>query len=92
MSIIAWIVIGAIAGYVANWVLGTRSGVIMTVLFGIVGAIVGGLIGSFLTGGGFDLNKLMGNFDITSIIVAILGAVGLGAVGGWWQRRNAGGV
>jgi uncharacterized membrane protein YeaQ/YmgE (transglycosylase-associated protein family) len=89
MSIIAWLVIGAIAGYAANWVLGTRSGVIMTVVFGIVGAIVGGLVGSFLTGGGFDLNKLMGNFDITSIIVAILGAVGLGALGGWWQKRSA---
>ncbi len=89
MSIIAWLVIGAIAGYVANWVLGTRSGVIMTVVFGIVGAIVGGLVGSFLTGGGFDLNKLMGNFDITSIIVAILGAVGVGALGAWWQKRSA---
>jgi len=89
LSIIAWLVIGAIAGYVANWVLGSRSGVIMTVLFGIVGAIVGGLVGSFLTGGGFDLNKLMGNFDITSIIVAILGAVGVGALGAWWQKRSA---
>ncbi len=88
MSIIAWLVIGAIAGYVANWVLGSRSGLIMTVAFGIVGAIVGGLVGSYLTGGGFDLNKLMGNFDVTSIIVAIIGAVVLGALGGWWGKRS----
>ncbi len=89
MSIIAWLVIGGIAGYAANYILGTREGLIRTVIFGIVGAIAGGLVGSFLTGGGFDLNKLMGNFDITSIIVAILGAVGLGAVGGWWAKRGA---
>lgn len=92
MSIIAWLIIGAIAGYVANYLLGTRNGLIMTVIFGIVGAIVGGLVGSFLTGGGFDLNRLMGEFDLTSVIVAILGAVGLGALGGWWGKRNAGGV
>jgi uncharacterized membrane protein YeaQ/YmgE (transglycosylase-associated protein family) len=89
VSIVAWLVIGAIAGYAANFLLGTRSGVIMTVAFGILGAIVGGLVGSFLTGGGFDLNKLMGEFDLTSIIVAIIGAVGLGAVGGWWNKRQA---
>jgi uncharacterized membrane protein YeaQ/YmgE (transglycosylase-associated protein family) len=88
VSIIAWLVLGAIAGYVANMLLGTRQGMIMTVIFGIVGAIVGGLVGAFLRGQGFDLNYLMGNFDLTSIIVAILGAVGLGAVGGWWSKRQ----
>jgi uncharacterized membrane protein YeaQ/YmgE (transglycosylase-associated protein family) len=89
MSIVAWLVIGAIAGYIANMILGTRQGMIMTVIFGVVGAIVGGLVGSFLTGGGFDLNKLMGEFNLTSIIVAIVGAVGLGALGGWWGKRQA---
>jgi uncharacterized membrane protein YeaQ/YmgE (transglycosylase-associated protein family) len=89
MSIVAWLVIGAIAGYVANMILGTRNGLIMTVIFGVVGAVVGGLVGSFLTGGGFDLNKLMGEFNLTSIIVAIVGAVGLGALGGWWGKRQA---
>ena len=90
VSITAWLVIGAIAGYAANAVLGTRSGLISTVIFGIIGAVVGGLIGSFLTGGGFDLNKLMGNFDITSVIVAILGAIGVGAAGAWWAKSRAG--
>jgi uncharacterized membrane protein YeaQ/YmgE (transglycosylase-associated protein family) len=89
MTLIAWLVIGAIAGYVANYFLGTRQGVIMTVIFGIVGAIVGGLVGSFLTGGGFDVNALLTGFNIQSVIVAILGALGLGALGGWWSKRNA---
>jgi uncharacterized membrane protein YeaQ/YmgE (transglycosylase-associated protein family) len=89
VSIIAWLVIGAIAGYVANYFLGTRSGVIMTVLFGIVGAVVGGLIGAYIRSGTFDLNNIMGQLDLTSVITAIIGALGVGALGGWWARRNA---
>jgi uncharacterized membrane protein YeaQ/YmgE (transglycosylase-associated protein family) len=88
VSIIAWLVVGAIAGYVANMVLGTRQGWITTVVFGIVGALVGGLVGSYASGRGFDLNYLMGNFDLMSLLVAILGAIALGALGIWWQRRQ----
>lgn len=88
MSIIAWLVIGAIAGYAANFLLGQRSGLIATIIFGILGAIVGGLVGSFLTGGGFHLDKLMSDLNVTSVIVAIIGAVALGAVGGWWAQRR----
>ncbi len=90
MSIIAWLVIGAIAGYVANLVLGTRSGLISTVIFGIIGAIVGGFIGAFLRGNGFDLNSIMGQLDLTSVITAILGAIGVGAAGAWWAKNRAG--
>jgi len=89
MSIIAWLVLGAIAGYAAHFILRQKSGVIMTVLFGIVGAVVGGLVGSFVTGGGFHLTKLMNEFNLTSIIVAIIGAVALGLLGGWWSARRA---
>jgi len=89
VTIIAWLVIGAIAGYVANFVLGTRNGLIMTVVFGIVGAVVGGLVGSFLTGGGFKVDTLLTGINVQSVIVAILGAIGVGALGGWWSKRNA---
>lgn len=89
MSIIAWLVVGAIAGYVANYLLGNRSGLISTVIFGIVGGIVGGLVGGYITTGKFDLTPLMNGFDWTSIIVATLGALGLGVVGAWWGKRGA---
>src|SRR5512140_3544981 len=49
MGIIAWIVVGAIAGFIATLILGTREGILMTVVLGIVGAVVGGfLAGAFL--------------------------------------------
>ena len=90
MSILGWLIVGAIAGYVANFLLGREStGVIRTVIFGIVGAIIGGLVGGFITSGEFDLNHLMNEFDLTSIIVAIIGAVLLALVSGYLERNTA---
>jgi len=42
MGWIAWIVVGAIAGYIADFIMHTRNGVVMTIILGIVGAVVGG--------------------------------------------------
>jgi Transglycosylase associated protein. len=70
MGIIAWIVLGAIAGFVANMIAGGGEGVIGTILLGIVGAVVGGFIaGSLLHVA--DVTGLNGE----SILVAIFGAV-----------------
>ncbi len=70
MGILAWIVLGAIAGFVANMIAGGSEGVLGTILLGIVGAVVGGFIaGSVL--GIADITGLNG----TSILVAIFGAV-----------------
>jgi len=88
VTIIAWLVIGAVAGYVANMILGKRNGVITTVAFGIVGAIVGGAIGSWLKNGTFDFNSMLTGIDLTSIVVAIIGAVVVGAIGGWFAKRR----
>jgi len=88
VTIIAWLVIGAIAGWVAQTLLKTKTGIVMMIAFGIVGAIVGGLIGSWLKNGTFDLSSLTG-IDVYSIVVAIIGAVIVGALGGWWARRSA---
>lgn len=86
MTIVAWLVVGVIAGFVADAILGTRNGAIMPLGFGIVGAIVGGLIGSYINRGKLDFHSLMG-IDAYSIVLAIIGAVVLGAVGGWLHRR-----
>ena len=44
MGIIAWIVLGAIAGWITNLIMGGKEGVVATVLLGIVGAVVGGFL------------------------------------------------
>ena len=70
MGIIAWIVLGAIAGFIANLIAGGGEGVIMTIVLGIVGALVGGFIaGSVL--GVADVTGL----NLESIVVAVFGAV-----------------
>lgn len=73
MSIIGWIVLGAIAGWLAGFfVKGDEGlGVIGTIVLGIVGAIVGGFLASVL----FNIDAIQGPLDLTSIIVATLGAV-----------------
>ena len=42
VGIIAWIVLGAIAGWITNMIMGGTEGVIGTIILGIVGAVVGG--------------------------------------------------
>jgi len=70
MSIIAWIVVGAIAGFLANQIMGTRDGLLMMIILGIVGGLVGGFIAtSLLKIGGMD------GINIESIVIATLGAV-----------------
>ncbi len=45
MSIIAWIVLGLIAGFIASkLVSGTGQGLLMDIVLGIVGAVVGGYL------------------------------------------------
>jgi len=44
MGILAWIVLGAIAGFITNLIMGGGEGVIATVILGIVGAVVGGYL------------------------------------------------
>jgi uncharacterized membrane protein YeaQ/YmgE (transglycosylase-associated protein family) len=70
MGIIAWIVLGAIAGFLANMLVGGREGLIGTIVLGIVGAIVGGwLAGIFL-----NLKDPTG-INVESIVVSVIGAI-----------------
>jgi len=73
MSIIAWIVLGAIAGYLAGFLVKGDEGlgVIGHIVLGIVGALVGG----FLAGVLFNSDPINGPLDISSIVVATIGAV-----------------
>ncbi|HXG25257.1 MAG TPA: GlsB/YeaQ/YmgE family stress response membrane protein [Candidatus Binatia bacterium] len=73
MSIIAWIVLGAIAGYLAGFLVKGDEG--MGVIGHIVLGIVGALVGGFLAGALFGADPIDGPLDISSIVVAVIGAV-----------------
>jgi len=72
MSIIAWILLGLIAGAIAKLLMPGRDpgGIIVTVLIGIVGALIGGFIWNLASG-----NDSYGDFDIGGIIIAIVGSM-----------------
>jgi uncharacterized membrane protein YeaQ/YmgE (transglycosylase-associated protein family) len=44
MGVIAWIVIGLVAGWLAHAVLGGRGGLFGNIAVGLIGAIVGGFL------------------------------------------------
>ena len=44
MGIIAWIVVGLIAGWLAHAILGGRGGLFGNIAVGLIGAIVGGFL------------------------------------------------
>ena len=73
MGIISWIVVGAIAGYLAGLLVkGDESlGIIGHIALGIVGALVGGFLAGVLTGG----KDYTTGINVTTIIVATIGAV-----------------
>jgi uncharacterized membrane protein YeaQ/YmgE (transglycosylase-associated protein family) len=70
MGFIAWIVVGAIAGFLANQVMGSREGLLMMVVLGIVG----GLVGGFLATSVFKMGSVNG-INLQSIVIATLGAI-----------------
>lgn len=70
MGFIAWIVVGAIAGFLANQLMGSREGLVMMVVLGIVG----GLIGGFVAASVLKIGTVNG-INVESIVIATLGAV-----------------
>lgn len=70
MSIIAWIVLGLIAGFVASKIVNkTGEGLIRDILLGIVGALVGGWLFR-----AFGMHGVTG-LNVYSLLVAVAGAI-----------------
>lgn len=71
MSLLAWIVLGLIAGLVAKALVPGRDpgGCVITILVGIAGALVGGWLSTLLGFGG-----LAGGLDVRNLVIAVLGA------------------
>ena len=89
MSVFYWIIIGLVAGWLATQILGGRGGLLYNLAVGLVGAIVGGAAWSYIQNRTLDFNAMLTGIDLPSIIAAVVGAVVLGALGGWWGKRRA---
>jgi uncharacterized membrane protein YeaQ/YmgE (transglycosylase-associated protein family) len=70
-GIIAWIIIGVIAGWLTGKILkGSGFGFFVDMIVGLIGAMVGGFISYHLGLGGVNEHGL-----IISIVIAVFGAV-----------------
>lgn len=71
MSLILWIIFGALVGWVASLIMRTdeEQGAIANIVIGILGAVVGGFLAEWLIGTGVT------GFNLVSFIVALLGAL-----------------
>ncbi|MBX3596322.1 MAG: GlsB/YeaQ/YmgE family stress response membrane protein [Rhizobiaceae bacterium] len=70
MGVIAWILLGLIAGFIGSRLMGTGGqGLVMDIVLGIVGAIVGGFLFSLFLGVGVT------GFNLWSLVVAVIGAM-----------------
>lgn len=73
MSILAWIVLGVVAGWLASIIMKTNGaqGFFADMVLGILGALVGGFVFNFFGGLGIT------GFNLYSLFVAVLGAAAL---------------
>ncbi|RPI87978.1 MAG: GlsB/YeaQ/YmgE family stress response membrane protein [Chloroflexi bacterium] len=72
MGLLTWIIVGLIAGWLAGLIMkGGGYGIIGDIILGIIGAVVGG----FLAGALFGIPDPISGFDLTTLVVAFLGAV-----------------
>ena len=70
MSIIAWIILGLIAGFIGSKIVNrSGEGLVLDIVLGVVGAVVGGFI--FNAIGAVGVTGL----NIYSLVVAVIGAV-----------------
>jgi uncharacterized membrane protein YeaQ/YmgE (transglycosylase-associated protein family) len=70
MGFIAWIVVGAIAGFLASRIMGSHEGLVMMLVLGIVGGLVGGFVATSV----LKIGTVNG-INVESIVIATLGAI-----------------
>ena len=69
MGLLAWIVVGLLAGWIAGMVTGRKAeGCITKVAVGVIGALIGGALDQAAGGSGVD------DFGLRSVLIAAVGA------------------
>jgi uncharacterized membrane protein YeaQ/YmgE (transglycosylase-associated protein family) len=87
--ILAWIIVGGLAGAIAKAIIPGRQGggFVVTVLLGIVGAFIGENLFNFITLKRLDLSGP--SFSIGGVIVAVLGAIIATFLWSWITGRKS---
>ena len=70
MGFLATVVVGLIAGFLAHLIMKTKTGLILDLILGVIGGFVGGWLSSLVLG-----ENLMSGINLTSIVVALIGAI-----------------
>ena len=72
MNIIAWIIVGLVAGAIAKAIMpgDDPGGIVVTILLGIAGAVIGGFVAVAL-----NISNGIDDFDIGTIFLAVLGSL-----------------
>jgi uncharacterized membrane protein YeaQ/YmgE (transglycosylase-associated protein family) len=70
MGLVAWVVVGAIAGFLASEFMGSREGLLLMIVLGIVGGLLGGFVATTLLHVG-----TVNGFNLESIVIATIGAI-----------------
>ena len=92
MSIIAWIVLGLLAGAIAKAIYPgyQGGGILSTMILGIIGAFVGGSMFTLLGTGTLQITSAGAGLTLPGILVAVLGAIVAIYIWGLIRRsRNA---
>lgn len=86
MGIIAWIILGLLAGIIAKMLMPGKDpgGFIVTTLIGIAGALLGGWLGKVI----FGVDSVDGFFELSTWIAAIVGSLVLLALYRLFARRR----
>lgn len=86
INFIIWIVMGAVIGWIASMIMRTNAqqGLLLDIVVGIVGALLGGWLLSPLFGIPSDLTT----FNISSLLIALLGAIILLAIINLFRRGS----
>jgi uncharacterized membrane protein YeaQ/YmgE (transglycosylase-associated protein family) len=89
MNLLAWIVLGIIAGAIAKAIYPGRQGggFLSTMILGIIGAFVGGSLMTFFQTGSLQLTAA--TLSIPGLFVAVIGALVAIFLWGLFTRSNA---
>ena len=84
LEFLSWIVFGGIVGWLASVIMRTddEQSIVADIVIGVLGAVIGGFIARVV----FD--QTVGGFNITSFIVALVGALLLVSIGKILTRKT----